>query len=321
MARARLGVVSSHLLPIAAAAEQRVGVTFDYEDKVSVPARRRTKVRWHEPVRRVLLVKRRGSREVSSVANDVARWLASKGIQVIVEVGDLRDYPEVPGLSTLCTEEVGSQAVDLVVALGGDGTFLHASRLLRFVQRVNHLLPPCRRMGSLGFLATVAAADWRPALARALRGDVDPVPCTLRTRLKVCLRSQEASSPWYALNECAILSRGESIGKLRLFVDGTLVTLVEGDGLLISTPTGSTGYSLSCGGPIVSPSVPGTLLTPSSENRINGDRRHRDPGGCRWWWWSLVAPPSSGLAAALQTGVPPLVLPPLMGLLSITTTI
>jgi len=117
-------------------------------------------------------------------------------------------------------------------------------------------------MGSLGFLATVAAADWRPALARALRGDVDPVPCTLRTRLKVCLRSQEASSPWYALNECAILSRGESIGKLRLFVDGTLVTLVEGDGLLISTPTGSTGYSLSCGGPIVSPSVPGTLLTP-----------------------------------------------------------
>merc|ERR1740122_955522 len=52
------------------------------------------------------------------------------------------------------------------------------------------------------------------------------------------------------------------MGKLALFVDGTFVTLVEGDGIVISSPTGSTGYSLSCGGPIVSPSVPCMLLTP-----------------------------------------------------------
>merc|ERR1719230_1741450 len=67
---------------------------------------------------------------------------------------------------------------------------------------------------------------------------------------------------WHALNECVVLSRGQSIGKLSVFVDGSFVTLVEGDGLIISSPTGSTGYSLSCGGPIVSPSVPATLLTP-----------------------------------------------------------
>ena len=61
------------------------------------------------------------------------------------------------------------------------------------------------------------------------------------------------------MNEAVVQTRGEAIGKLRLYVDGSFVTLVEGDRLIVASATGSTGYSLSCGGPIMSPSVPGVV--------------------------------------------------------------
>lgn len=245
----------------------RVGITFEYEDEVIVPSRRRVRVRWHDPVRRVLLIKKWHNQQVTAVAMEVAAWLKSHEITIFVEPSHWPDYKGIAGVLALDVNEGSRTAVDLVVSMGGDGTLLHASRLFRFLDRCLHeLLPPCLvlGLGSLGFLASVAAADWKLALMGALRGNVDPVPCTLRTRLRCILQSPDGRhiATWYALNECVVLSRGNAIGKLRLSVDGTFVTLVEGDGIIVSSPTGSTGYSLSCGGPIVSPSVPCTLLTP-----------------------------------------------------------
>lgn len=187
---------------------------------------------------------------------------------MLVEAADVADYDGCPGVEPLCTEQGAPKAaVDLVVSLGGDGTLLHAARLFRFLECGDHdLLPPCLVLGagSLGFLASAAAANWRSVLEMALQGTERPVPCTLRTRLLCTLRTAagDTVAMWHALNECVVLSRGQAIGKLRVFVDRSFVTLVEGDGIIISSPTGSTGYSLSCGGPIVSPSVPCTLLTP-----------------------------------------------------------
>lgn len=245
----------------------RSGIEFHFQDQVETPSRRRVAVQWRNPVRRVLLVKKIGNKQVKHTAVDVAVWLASKGITIFVEPDAILDYEGLLGVRALDTSGERLESIDLVISLGGDGTLLHASRLFRFLERcTNKLWPPCLVLGqgSLGFLATVDATDWQGALSRTLCGNVEPVPCTLRTRLRCDLQDADGQSlaTWYALNECAVISRSSAIGKLNIFVDGTFVTRVEGDGIIISSPTGSTGYSLSCGGPIVSPSVPCTLLTP-----------------------------------------------------------
>mmetsp|Transcript_54684 Transcript_54684/g.85063 ORF Transcript_54684/g.85063 Transcript_54684/m.85063 type:complete len:385 (+) Transcript_54684:54-1208(+) len=245
----------------------RVGISFLFEDALALPARRRVRVQWHDTVSRVLLVKKWRKASVTEVAVAIARWLATKQVVVFVESEDLADYGNNQNVCALDTSGKRKEAVDLVISLGGDGTLLHASRLFRFLERcISELLPPCLvlGMGSLGFLATVDASQWKPALETTLCGNLHPVPCTLRTRL-FCSLECPGDGPafgWHALNECAVLTRGRAIGKLHVYVDGAFVTRVEGDGIIISSPTGSTGYSLSCGGPIVSPSVPCILMTP-----------------------------------------------------------
>eukprot|EP00929_Paragymnodinium_shiwhaense_P054645 TRINITY_DN27402_c0_g1_i2.p1 TRINITY_DN27402_c0_g1~~TRINITY_DN27402_c0_g1_i2.p1 ORF type:complete len:464 (+),score=54.11 TRINITY_DN27402_c0_g1_i2:39-1430(+) len=244
----------------------RVGLTYTPEDKIDVPSRRRARVSWNQPLRQVLLIKKWRDENVRRVAVDIAKWLVARNVSVLVENDELRHYEGVDHVSALDTE-TAQNVVDLVISLGGDGTFLHAARLFRYLEcGQSDLLPPCLVLGagSLGFLATVDASAWEIALESTLQGHREPVPCTLRTRLRCKLKDarRETQRLWFALNECVVQPRGDAIGKLQLWVDDHFVTLVEGDGLIISSPTGSTGYSLSCGGPIVSPSVPGTILTP-----------------------------------------------------------
>mmetsp|Transcript_105683 Transcript_105683/g.203016 ORF Transcript_105683/g.203016 Transcript_105683/m.203016 type:complete len:373 (-) Transcript_105683:145-1263(-) len=276
----RLQVLHSHLLEAASGVATSldseldvlaspVGLSLEYEDHGAIPARRRVRLSWKQPIRRVLFVKKWGDERVAAVAREIVAWLVAHGVSVLTEEADVQDYEESLGVFALDPSRTRKAAVDLVVTLGGDGTLLHASRLFRFLDRgVDKLLPPCLvlGMGSLGFLATCPGKDWQRALTSALRGHLDPLPCTLRTRLRCQLHLESSGSEqcntWHALNEVVVLSRGTAIGKLRLLVDGSFVTLVEGDGLIISSPTGSTGYSLSSGGPILSPSVPATLLTP-----------------------------------------------------------
>ncbi|CAE8621102.1 unnamed protein product, partial [Polarella glacialis] len=201
---------SQQLVSVPPLTGSRVGIHFEYEDKVKS---RRMRLRWNGPIQRVLLVKKWRQKDVQSTAVKVAQWLTSQGIQVLVEEVDLPDFAAlVPGVLALAVE--GSQvAVDLVISLGGDGTLLHASRLFRFLQRSSEkLLPPCLVLGagSLGFLATVAAADWQPALTTVLRGNVESLPCTLRTRLFCRLLAPGDSASDISAQPTGLLSPGQS---------------------------------------------------------------------------------------------------------------
>ncbi|TDL17581.1 ATP-NAD kinase [Rickenella mellea] len=157
----------------------------------------------------------------------------------------------------------GAQEIDLVLTLGGDGTILHASSLFKA-----GAVPPVLSfsMGTLGFLLPFHIDDYAAALEGVYHGKATVL---YRMRLSCSFYDRngaELGKPgeaWQVMNEVA-LHRGRSphLNTIDAFVDGQHLTEAVSDGLIVSTPTGSTAYSLSAGGPIVHPSLSAIVLTP-----------------------------------------------------------
>ncbi|CAE8609907.1 unnamed protein product [Polarella glacialis] len=165
------------------------------------------------------------------------------------------------------------ESVDLVVCVGGDGTLCWAAGLF------SGAMPPVIAFagGSLGFLTPFPMTDWMDTLMPFIGANeiVRPVQvaCRMRFQMSVSRSSGDEDNfrpgkamppiPVQALNE-VLVHRGSSgaLVKLEVWVNQMPVTMVQGDGLIIATPTGSTAYSLSAGGTMVHPSVPGIILTP-----------------------------------------------------------
>jgi NAD+ kinase len=148
-------------------------------------------------------------------------------------------------------EEVASQA-DLIIVLGGDGTFLSIAR-----QAVEAQVPVAGfNLGTLGFLTVMK----KESLAEGL-GQIFSGRAALSYRKLLQVDFKEAT--YTALND-VVVNKGTiaRIVKLLLTIDGETVAEVKGDGLILATPTGSTAYSISAGGPIVSPEVNGIVITP-----------------------------------------------------------
>lgn len=145
---------------------------------------------------------------------------------------------------------------DFAIVFGGDGTVLHAVRNLDTAQvpllTVN--------LGRLGFLAEVTPPALPAMLAQVLRGKYRVVE---RILLKVVIHDGKKKSTHYVLNEAAFspLERGKMC-RLTLSIDDKYLTEINGDGLIIATPTGSTAYALSAGGPILNPEMHAMLLVP-----------------------------------------------------------
>ncbi len=146
---------------------------------------------------------------------------------------------------------------DILVVLGGDGT------ILQVLNELGGGLPPIFgiNIGTLGFLTCVSAHDYR----EAVRSIVDRTyQLSERTLLNVEIRRHEAPAfKHYALND-AVISRGELSRLIRLdvMIDGAGLTEYNADGLIVSTPTGSTAYSLSAGGPVLAPDSEVFVITP-----------------------------------------------------------
>ena len=142
--------------------------------------------------------------------------------------------------------------VDVLVALGGDGTVLRAARAA--VQRDVPLLGV--NLGTVGFLAEVEPEGLEGAMRRLLRGDFTEERRNL-------LEVRHGAQSVLAMND-AVISRGgyPRMIRLQVLVDGQEAGGYRADGLVVATPTGSTGYSLSAGGPIVAPGVDAMLVTP-----------------------------------------------------------
>ncbi len=154
------------------------------------------------------------------------------------------------------------EGLDLVVSVGGDGTFLHAAHL---ASRISCPILGVK-VGRLGFLTEVEPEDAPALIERALAGTA-----CVEERMAVLAEavSGAAFEPQWALNEVILEKKARHrLVRLALFVDDEYVTTVSADGVIVATPTGSTAYSFSGGGPIVTPTVPCLIVTPVAAHMV-----------------------------------------------------
>lgn len=197
---------------------------------------------------------RQGNPEAASLAAGFANMLRARGSEVLF----VSDYGQgaPSGYSSVPGEDIGL-CIDVMVALGGDGTFLFGAKLV-----ADHDVPLLGlNLGSLGFLTPYAVSEASAALADAAQGRL---PVEERMRLLVTLRSKDKpAESQSALNEAVINQREVArLMDLLASTNGDTITTYKADGLILCTPTGSTAYNLSAGGPILSPDLEAIMLTP-----------------------------------------------------------
>jgi NAD+ kinase len=219
--------------------------------------------RGNPELRRVGVVAKRASAEAEKTAFALAAWLRQRGREVFLDGGTLA---ALGGDGEAFTPE---SACDLVVALGGDGTLLAVARTLAPgvpILGVN--------VGNLGFLTEISRSDLYPALEQVLAGRFrleSRALLEVERRPERSDRSGSSAPPadtsaqerFVVLNDAVVTKSALSrIIELTIEVDGHLIARYRSDGLIISTPTGSTAYNLSAGGPILHPMLPVAVLTP-----------------------------------------------------------
>jgi NAD+ kinase len=204
-------------------------------------------------IKTVGVVVKPNHKEAWQTACDLADWLGERGIELIgrphaeTEICDIKT-PEA---------EAFDENVDLVVVLGGDGTMISTARLTGG----NETLVLGINYGSLGYLTEFRIEEMFPALEEILKGNYK---IDSRVMLEVeHRRGDELIGKGRVLNDVvinkAVLAR---IIEIEVELDGLFVNSFRADGLIVSTPTGSTAYNLSAGGPIVYPSMNAMVLTP-----------------------------------------------------------
>ncbi|XP_017147871.1 NAD kinase-like isoform X3 [Drosophila miranda] len=238
---------------------------------------------WYKPPLTVLVIKKVSDASVLAPFVQLVDWLLQeKNMVVWVESAVLEDAhlnEDVKFKSIrekLVTFKDGrddlTDRIDFIVCLGGDGTLLYASQL--FQQSV----PPVMafHLGSLGFLTPFRFDNFEEQLTSVLEGHA---ALTLRSRLRCVMHrkgdkrqeakveanadARPAANSILVLNE-VVIDRGPSpyLSNIDLFLDGKYITSVQGDGLIVSTPTGSTAYAAAAGASMIHPSVPAIMVTP-----------------------------------------------------------
>lgn len=191
---------------------------------------------------------------LSALVPPLIRWLEARGLRVIY---DEETASALPNPGEVHTREQLAQHSDILLVLGGDGTLLAAARVA--APRRIPILPI--NMGSLGFLTSFTVEELYPALEETLAGRSS---MSERVMLQVeLLRGATVLDLQHVLNDAVInKSTLARMIELELFIDDDFVCRYRADGLVVATPTGSTAYSLSAGGPIVHPSVEAFVITP-----------------------------------------------------------
>jgi NAD+ kinase len=201
----------------------------------------------------------------SELARDAAKWLADRGHEARLVLGDAA----IAGLPELgYPEATFARGLDVVVSLGGDGTMLRTVDLV-----AGDAVPVIGvNVGQLGYLTEVEPQGLRMALKRFLAGSYD-VEERMLIETTVVLGDADTGGPQpsrhLALNETVLekTPMGHTV-RLGVSVDGDFFTPYATDGLIVATPTGSTAYSLSARGPIVAPTHRCLLLTPVSPHML-----------------------------------------------------
>jgi NAD+ kinase len=157
---------------------------------------------------------------------------------------------------SLSKQELGKQT-DLLITFGGDGTLLSVAR-----HAPEHVPIVGVNMGTLGFLTEIRVEEFPGILERVLEGSYDVEPRVTFT-VSVSGPDRDSSKRYRVLNDCAInKSAVARIIEMKVSVAGLFVSTFRGDGLIVATPTGSTAYNLSAGGPIIYPTMNAVVITP-----------------------------------------------------------
>jgi NAD+ kinase len=201
------------------------------------------------------IIKRRVP-EASRLAEEAAVFLKQKGCRTLF-LKDDRKTAAKTGSGLTQTKEELIQKSDFIVVFGGDGTFISIARNM-----ARHTTPVLGvNMGQLGFLTEVKKSEIFDTLEAALAGQLKSSP---RTMMECQLiRAGKVLAKLPVVND-VVLSQGSiaRIFDLDVLVDKHLVTRMRADGIIVSTPTGSTAYCLAAGGPVVQPTVPAFVLVP-----------------------------------------------------------
>jgi len=199
---------------------------------------------------------------IRPVLEEIAHFLAGLGLEVSFERETAR-ATDVTGFDALDAAEMG-QRCDLAVVVGGDGTMLGIAREL-----ARHNLPLVGiNQGRLGFITDIPIGQVKEALAPIVAGDYEEEH---RSMLEGGVwRDEEKIFDGLSMND-VVVSRGAtaSMVELRVDVDGDFVANLRADGLIVASPTGSTAYALSAGGPILHPGIAGWVLVPIASHTLS----------------------------------------------------
>ncbi len=196
-------------------------------------------------IRKVAVVYRPDTKAAEVASEKVTAWFQDRGVKVF-------SHPDqkIKGADKLSKKD----DLQLVVVLGGDGTYLAAVRMLEGAR-----IPLIGfNMGSLGFLTFMRAEDLLPTLKKAMEGRME-----LHSRAMIRVKKAKEKKSYLALND-VVLERGAQsrLISITVSVDGMPINSVKADGLIIATPTGSSAYNLAAGGPLLHPDACALVVTP-----------------------------------------------------------
>ena len=202
---------------------------------------------------------------VARTLGDIAAWLAGQGVEPVIEQQTSLQC-ELGGYAAASLADVGGRADGnwVAIVVGGDGTMLGAARELAPsgvpLMGINS--------GRLGFITDIAESEWREALGSMLAGHFEREQrAVLAGRV---LRDGEVIYSGIAINDVVVNRSGATgLVELRVEVDGRAMYAQRADGLIVATPTGSTAYAMSAGGPILHPSLPGLVLVPIAAHTLS----------------------------------------------------
>jgi NAD+ kinase len=211
-------------------------------------------------MKRVAIISKQGKPELERVAREVTGWLRGHGYELTVDAVTSEFCPDCEVVER---ENVAQSHPDFVIVLGGDGTLLSAARNVA----VANIPILGVNLGSLGFLTEIRQDEIAEALAA-----VDSGYCETSARRMLHCQVQRAGkcvANYDALNDVVLNQQAVArITEFEVRVNGVFVSIYKADGLIVSTPTGSTAYSLAAGGPILSPDVPGFVVTPVASHAL-----------------------------------------------------